>query len=239
MGWRRPVMGKGERKERASWRVESQRVICEDAPAVVITWDLRAVVRWTRKAASEGRYRGRGWGRGRLWGVQSTGPTNDSYIVIIRSDGLPRSWHVYASEAALNALRRVQPNRSLALCPLLFRVYLCLPQVLRSLFLFAMSVRGERETDREKGRRKGEPDLTRSRSVRGAFFRAGGKSEGPFYRVSDDVGSSLRWRYCCLAMSLRSLNEGRKLTLKVVDREEFCFQRISSFSQSELLVVER
>ena len=61
-------------------------MICEDAPAVVITWDLRA------PEGARGPYRG-----------PLRRERDRQILIVIMGSDVPRSWHVYASrfEAAL------------------------------------------------------------------------------------------------------------------------------------------
>lgn len=90
--------GREERKERSS---RAARVICEDAPAVVITWDLRL------PREREGRIGTAAAGNGTdrflllLWGVTSHDPG-----MFMRPDSR-RPWRLTAAEAESKSLRSV------------------------------------------------------------------------------------------------------------------------------------
>ena len=80
------VVGGGGRSGRSALLSSSGRVICEDAPVVVITWDL---------PAPEG-------ARG-PHGPSHCRERDRQILIVIMASDVPRSWHVYASrfEAAL------------------------------------------------------------------------------------------------------------------------------------------
>lgn len=83
----RNICARGRRGGRNGRRgLEAVGVICEDAPAVVITWDLRA------PEGARGPYRGR-----------LRRERDRQILIVIMGSDVPRSWHVYASrfEAAL------------------------------------------------------------------------------------------------------------------------------------------
>lgn len=83
----RNICVRGRRGGRSGRRgLEAVGVICEDAPAVVITWDLRA------PEGARGPYRG-----------PLRRERDRQILIVIMGSDVPRSWHVYASrfEAAL------------------------------------------------------------------------------------------------------------------------------------------
>ena len=233
MGWWRATVGEGQRKELASSRVHSLRVICEDAPAVVITWDLRAVVRSTRKAASEGRYsrsRERGWGTLRLLSLKSAEHRTDERLLLLLYGVMGVHDHGMFMRPDskwpwMHCCEPIQIGTSLCLVFLVFSREPVLVYRKIELFISLVSERRTRNWHWGKETRGRDADLTRSRSVKGAFFRDGER------RVP------LRWRgvksrltlllfFCVFAV----LGWGRrKLTLKVLHGVVFCFRRASNF----------